>query len=402
MEHWNQFPGKLWKSGCIIILCIITSSYPQLLSGQKKQTYDYSIMPSPAWTNLFLRSTGWNGADGIYSITLPKDYQNELTDSNEENTLLLFSDTVIDTLVNGRPSEKGFTMIHNSVALLNGSQPEASKIHFFWKKQTDGQPSSVFKPDAPLFNQKGRDDSIYYWLGDGLSLYDRHQKSPSAKDTTLAIFAYKMTNVSTAPFGFKNIGNELLLTAQDFSILKRVTLPTIKNGTFGAGIYQEKPQTPYIYIYGVRGMHKGLVIARTTISNLPHPKQWEFYTGNTWTRDLSRMKDITNHVSDELSLTRTPKGGYALIFQLDGIQPYIGMRLAPTPYGPFGPVDTIWHCTEPGPDNKLLVYNAKAHPALSPEGGLLISYNVNSLEFIKDLKEEPTFYRPRFLLLTWK
>lgn len=381
----------------------------------------YSIAPEPNWTRLFNRQTGWTGGDGIYSIALPASFKNDWTNNKKENILFLFSDSVIDSLVAGKPSDQGFTMIHNAVATLNGTQPMADNFHFYWPKTGAGTPASVFIPDEP--DNKGsrghaKDDSIYYWLGDALALSASDNKSDKANtrdkdrdreaDTALAIFAYKMINTSDDPFGFKEIGNELLLTNARFQILSRVNLPVINGGSFGAGIYRSDisknnaGKTSFIYIYGVHGPHKGLIVARTTQQDLSEPGNWEYYTGNQWSKNIHESKDITAHVSNELSVTRTPDGQYALIYQLDGIQPYIGMKLAPTPYGPFGAMDTLWHCQEPDATNKLLVYNAKAHPDISPKGALLISYNVNSLDFLKTLKDEPTFYRPRFLMLRWK
>ena len=45
---------------------------------------------------------------------------------------------------------------------------------------------------------------------------------------------------------------------------------------------------------------------------------------------------------------------------------------------------------------------AKAHPALSQPGELLISYNINSFDFSKDIKKFPHLYRPRFIKLKYK
>ena len=381
---------------------------PHAQSQQKHITSRYLIAPSPQWTQLFTRQTGWTGGDGIYSIRLPKDFNNPYTNPKKENILFLFSDSVIDTLMNGQPSKKGWTMIHNAVAVLNGTAPKADALHFYWPESDAGKPASVFIPaEQSAQPDKPKDDSIYYWLGDGIAL-DGNNKNADHQKEALAIFAYKMINYSPDPFGFKDIGNELLLTNSNFKILHRIQIPVLAEGNFGAGIYQDditdpsESTAPYIYIYGVRGKHKGLVIARTTQKELTTPEKWQYYSEAGWTKDMHQSVDVTAHVSNELSVTRTPDGQYALIFQLDGIQPYIGMKLAPTPYGPFGPMDTLWHCEEPSATNKLLVYNAKAHPSISPSGTLLISYNVNSLEFIKTLKEEPTFYRPRFLLLKWK
>ena len=402
----------------IYILLSITLLKTSSLFGQNDvlskthSTSKYTIQRADKWTKLFNRQTGWTGGDGIYSILLPKGFKNPLAKKGKNNILFLFSDSIIDTLINGQQTNNGFTMVHNAVALLNGVQPDSTQIHFHWQKQATGNPASLFIPtNQQKINGKPSDDSIYYWLGDGIALQNKTQQVTN--DTALAIFAYKMINTSSEPFGFKDIGNDLLLTDAHFKILKQVNLPIIAKGNFGAAIYQEENthssknttssnNAPFIYIYGVRGQQKGLIVARTTIMNLPKPDNWEYYTGKRWVKDIHQCKDITAHVSNELSVTRTPDGQYALIYQLDGIQPFIGMKLSATPYGPFSEMDTLWHCTEPTATNKILVYNAKAHPSLSPSAKLLISYNVNSLDFLNKLREEPTFYRPRFLLLTWK
>jgi len=408
---------QVTKQFLICALLSIIALNSAMLYAQKESlskahsTTKYTIQPSKSWTTLFYRQKGWTGGDGIYSIQLPPDFQNPLAKKGKKNILFLFSDSIIDTLLDGEQTNNGFTMIHNAVAVLNGLKPDHSQMHFHWRTKDSKKPASVFMPtDQQKQKDPPADDSIYYWLGDGIAL--QNKKNKQAEDTALAIFAYKMINTSSEPFGFKDIENDLLLTDARFKILKQIPLPFIAEGNFGAAIFREKNirkdrtqttknDTDYIYIYGVRGRQKGLIIARTKENELTNPDQWEYYTGTNWVKDINQCKDITTNVSNELSLTRMPDGQYALIYQLDGIQPYIGMKLAPAPYGPFSNMDTLWHCTEPTATNKLLVYNAKAHPSLSPAGKLLISYNVNSLDFLNKLKAEPTFYRPRFLLLTW-
>ena len=48
--------------------------------------------------------------------------------------------------------------------------------------------------------------------------------------------------------------------------------------------------------------------------------------------------------------------------------------------------------------NNYYTYNAKAHPHLSEEGSLLISYNVN---VINGDAVNTTDYHPRFIKLNW-
>jgi hypothetical protein len=91
-----------------------------------------------------------------------------------------------------------------------------------------------------------------------------------------------------------------------------------------------------------------------------------------------------------------PDGRYALVFQINGMSSFVGMRLGKTPFGPFGPVIKIWECKEPQQKN-IFTYNAKAHPSLSAPGELLISYNVNAFNFLNEIKADPNLYRPRFI-----
>ena len=90
-------------------------------------------------------------------------------------------------------------------------------------------------------------------------------------------------------------------------------------------------------------------------------------------------------------------GKYALVYQLGSIFPEICMQIGPTPYGPFGPRIVLYKTTADIRDPDLFTYNAKAHPALSAPGELLISYNVNTFKFLEVLPRQPNLYRPRFV-----
>jgi hypothetical protein len=222
-------------------------------------------------------------------------------------------------------------------------------------------------------------------------------------------------NVSTGAFGFKEVGNTLIKipagAQPPYHDLKQMDTPfylTDKNGdigSFGAGIYvnTKKAGAPapdgYVYVYGVRGIGKNVMVARVLPKDFEQFDKWTFYDGANWVKDMGKVADVTDNVSNELSLTALPDGRYAMIFQVGGMSTNVGMRIGATPYGPFGPVIKVWDCKPDLEEKTFLVYNAKAHPSLSAPGELLISYNINSLEFIADLKKHPNLYRPRFIRL---
>jgi len=178
-------------------------------------------------------------------------------------------------------------------------------------------------------------------------------------------------------------------------------------GSFGAGILVnttdagvENPDG-YIYVYGVRGKAKKLLVARVLPRNVENFDAWRFWDGNNWNADMSRSAPVAENVSNELSVSPLPDGRYVLVYQEGGMGSTIGLRVGATPHGPFGPQMNVWKCEEPQQEN-IFVYNAKAHPALSQPNELLISYNVNAFNFVNEIGKNPNLYRPRFLRIRYQ
>ncbi|OMP79353.1 DUF4185 domain-containing protein [[Flexibacter] sp. ATCC 35208] len=351
----------------------------------------YKVEEAPEWSALFIRNNGWFGGDGIYSIPF-----NGVENRRSDSLLFIFSDSMIGTIENDS-LQPGSRMIHNSVAIWNGHE-----MQFSWPENEQHEAISVFEPGTPLTEKND-----YYWLGDGFVNQEQ--------DNTLYIFGYRIRNVSQEAFGFREVGNTLIKiskgTTPPFTKYEQMDTPfffTDKSGqigSYGAGIYvnTKKAGAPapdgYVYIYGVHGMEKGMVVARVKPAEFDHFDQWRFYNGKTWVKEMNKAVDVTNKVSNELSVSPLPDGKYALIFQEGGLSTTIGMRVGTTPIGPFGPVIKLWDCSKDAEEKTYVMYNAKAHPGISAPGELLISYNVNSVEFFNDLQKHPHLYRPRFLRL---
>ncbi|WPU96395.1 DUF4185 domain-containing protein [Mucilaginibacter sabulilitoris] len=387
----------------IVAICIALGVTVLKLAAQSASTavnltdLKFTVEAAPDWNALLKRDQGWFGGDGIYTIPL-NGVENKQAKANDK-ILFIFSDSMIGKIENGKMAP-GYKMLHNSVAWLTGNQPADAQMKFYWDTDKKSQPETVFIPHTAQ-----TDSSDYYWLGDGFV----NQEMNNA----IYIFGYRVRNVSTGAFGFKEVGNTLIkipVGAQPpYRDVKQMDTPfylTDKNGdigSFGAGIYVNtkkagavKPDG-YIYVYGVRGMAKNLMVARVLPKDFENFANWTFYDGQNWVKDMNKIADVTNSVSNELSLTALPDGRYALIFQVGGMSANVGMRIGATPYGPFGPVIKVWDCQPDLEEKTYVVYNAKAHPSLSAPGELLISYNINSVEFIKDLGKNPNLYRPRFI-----
>lgn len=361
------------------------------------ESLNFTVEEAKDWTELFIRQSGWFGADGIFSI--PLDGKEHHPTGKRSTTLLIFSDTMIGEIVGGS-LKPGASMVNNSVAYLQGSNPENDQISFHWAQNESGKPVSTFVPASPSA-EKGD----YYWLGDGFVNRE--------KNGTIYIFAYRMRNLDDQKeWSFKEMGLNLIAipsgSKMPFKEQRQLETPFhFEDGSLGAGIFvnTKKAGAPnpdgFVYVYGVRGKEKKLLIARVLPRDFEDFGQWKFWDGETWNTDMNKAAFVCSGVSNELSVSVLPDGRYALIFQLNGMSSFVGLRLGKTPFGPFGPVIKIWECREPQQKN-IFTYNAKAHPCLSPPGELLISYNVNAFNFLNEIANSPNLYRPRFIRLKIK
>ncbi|MDP9080205.1 MAG: DUF4185 domain-containing protein [Bacteroidota bacterium] len=385
----------------VVVLLADLSSNGQIAS-KKSDTTDlehikFTVSPAPEWSDLLKRNSGWFGGDGIYTIPL-NGVENGRA-AAKDKVLFIFSDSMIGNIRNNT-MVPGYKMIHNAVAILDGNKPLANNINFYWKKDNKVSAESIFSPNTPKTEK-----TDYYWLGDGFV--------NQALNNNIYIFGYRVRNVSGGAFGFKEVGNTLIKiphgSKPPYADQSQMDTPLYltdeagESGSFGAGVFVNTKAAHavkadgYIYVYGVRGFTKKVMVARVLPNDFEHFDKWTYYDGTNWSNDINKVVDVTNHVSNELSLTELPDGRYALVFQVNGMSTDVAMRIGKTPYGPFGPIIKLWDCKPDLEEKTYLVYNAKAHPSLSAPGELLISYNINSVEFIKDLEKHPNLYRPRFI-----
>jgi len=235
-----------------------------------------------------------------------------------------------------------------------------------------------------------------------------------SKNNELYIFGYRIKNISEQAFGFREMGNTLIVvpagSQPPFTKSRQLDIPFFQGrdvdstGSFGAGIFVNTAEAGaadpdgYAYIYGVRGKKKSLMIARVKPADIEAFDKWTFWDGQGWNSDPAKIVTVTDRLSNELGLMQLKDGRYALVFQGDGLGRNVALRLSRTPYGPFGRLIDLYDCSKDLADSKnLFPYNAKVHPVLSSPDELIISYNINSFDFFKDILKYPHLYRPRFI-----
>jgi hypothetical protein len=372
-------------------------SYPNTISvsGSGAPCDTLKVERSPEWENLFDRTSGWTGADGIYSIPLSGQ---EVPGDTGETTVFLFSDTFIGE-VDSNNHRQNATLVNNTYAVLDGNQPNEENIDFFWATNQNNQPNAVFVPDT---SYAGTDD--WFWLMDGVALND-----------SIYAFGLRLQPGSGGIFNFEIVGVSLISFVLDSSQViseyrQKDTPIYYRNENEGWEIVFGQAVMPltlesanpdpdgYIYIYGPKNSIQGkeLVAARVFPQFISDFSQWRYWDGSDWTTGVENCQSITNGISQEFSVTPLGNGQYILVFQIGSS---VGVRFGESPTGPFGVMRFIYDCPEVLEDPDIFVYNAKAHPHLSTPGELLISYNVNTFDFW-DHFTNADIYRPRFITLT--
>jgi hypothetical protein len=362
---------------------------------------------APDWTALFSSYEGWSGADGIYMANLDgKDYDTERK-REDQKTFIVFSDTICSTIDPATDLRSGVYMPNNTSALLSGGKPDSTKIDFYFPRE--GGPSALIIPD-PLEKASYGDGYKYYWMGD-----------PFVLGNKLYIYAHKIDHIKEG-FGFEQLGVDLvsydIINGHvDYSTLKRYNdmqnrlskISGLDKWYLGGAVFENTKEAGvlnpdgYIYVYGYYDKSlsgRKLVSARVKDTDVTDFSRYEYLQANgKWETSMSSPKFLASDIAPEISITEiktgTDKGKFLLVNTHYTIGSDIKLSISASLTGEFTNKQTIFfHDTTnsiAGKGNNS--YNAKAHPAISNDRELFVSYNVNG----NDCFVYGDIYRPRFI-----
>lgn len=132
----------------------------------------FIVQEDQAWSNAFLRYSGWTGADGIFSYNLETGKRG-IGDSGR--TGFVFSDTFVGEVFTHNMLRATYTMIHNSMGYYDPHMPFEDAFSFDYKTIQQNA-KSLFEADAYI-GKRAR----HLLDADGLDVED-----PSGKLTHLA------------------------------------------------------------------------------------------------------------------------------------------------------------------------------------------------------------------------
>ena len=387
----------------LVLFALVLRSAPAQAAGPSSDARGRApgslvVEPAKAWTNLFDRTKGWTGADGIYSIPL----SGQETPGAGAPTLFVFSDTFIGEVGRDGLRKPGSTLVNNTLALLISNQPAPANIQFFWGKEDDGDPRAFFLPTTPE-TQPGD----WYWLQDGVALGEKVHLFPlRMKLGDGGVFNFAVAGVAriTLPLDSPHpVQDQVQVDTPLFFKTPDEAYEHVFGGAIMPNTEEAGAPAPdgYAYVYGYRSElatgKKEAIVARVPPADFESMGAWRYWNGTLWVPEIGEVAPLpgTGWLSSEFSVTPLPDGRFVLVYQKFGISPETAARLGASPTGPFGAAVTLWTCPEADVDPDIFCYNAKAHPHLSGPGELLISYNVNTFDFADHIYAD--IYRPRFI-----
>lgn len=314
-----------------------------------------SIARAESFNALFTRfGGGWTGGDATYSIPLP-----------DGRNLWLFGDTFLGTVRADR-SRPASGLINNTFVVQDGE--ELTTLY----AGSAGNASAFVKP---------AEEGWWYWPGHGV-----------ARNDTLEVVLFGFKNVGGGAWGFEytsiDIARFSLPDIRLLSIERKVEAPSVN---YGACILEEDG---YYYLYGAEkdGLLKYLRLARAPVRE-GLAGEWAYYDGTQWAADPARSARLFANVSEQFTAFKH-EGRYYLLTQHHILGGEIYMYRSEAPFGPFTE-KTLIYCT-PQTEGDIFTYNAFAHTQFLNDGALLVSYNVNSLNF-SDVFTNADNYRPYFV-----
>jgi hypothetical protein len=330
----------------------------------------------------------WAGGDGMGAVRL-----------SSTQVAWFFSDTYMGpaTPTTGFRDASGLT--HNSVVVQTTSNSNrfvtvtgGNTCRGFYS-----QPQSVIEGprDAP-----GRPSNRYWAEGGikvGSTVYQFYQRYTSgnvpyvAQGTVLAKYSVSALEAAgTGPQASETMTPSVTdlghytMPGQTVEASKRSSL------VWGAAVTQVGDT---VYIYGTWTPttaipNRSLYLARVPASQIGDFSSWRFYAGpGKWAAGQGSAVALSRSVTFGISSGFSVIGSNGLYWLIEA-DPLSGSSdldaiAAPDPWGPFNVANKVVLYSDPGigldaAHDYMLMYEARAEPAVSPDGTIVIGYNVNS------------------------
>ena len=373
----------------------------------------WAVEPARAWTGLFSSSgsfayqgntsstpfatnnngRGWIGGDGIMSVSL-NGGQSSGSASSSSKTLFTFQDSFEGNFGNyrsfgmthGYGDSAGFSLGMRNMAymMLQGNLPDPRNAQFYLELEngkSNGHPLGNIYPGS-------------YWLADS-TVIDGAVYTIANRFFKLEILGSDFYKHALGSDGFVDMNQE-----------PQKIYSNSPNNVGGCNYESILEEGNYIYLFGKKGGR--LYVSRTTKQNYKTMTGFTYWNGSSWVSNSSQARAISNYEpGNEFNVVYMSSGPFAgkylNIFTDRSIWGTISYGVSDKITGPFTKVSgnegklywaterykvSRYSYTDKNEVYEQWNYNAKAQPAISKSGELLITYHFG----LKDDRVKPWGY----------
>jgi hypothetical protein len=364
--------GCRWLNASIAALmlaALLAVRYAPVVHAKAMSTPDTAL--ESMWNSYGNQGGHWTGGDETVSVALP-----------DGRIVWLFSDTFLGTVNSGYSRPKGTPFIHNCMVIQQGNTLTT----------ITGGTASVPTSQVGAATDSNTGD-VGYWVDDAF-----------VANNQLEVFYTHYQRTGSGGLDVKQLGTVIAVFSLPGLSLQSITQLSIGTSLkWGVAVLG---QSDYTYIYGTEdaGINKFLHLARAPYGQVltagSNPTTaWQFWTGSGWSSSQSDSIQMMSGVGDGFSVAQIDNQ-YVLVTQDTNLifNPNLVVYTATTPMGPFSNQAYFYKTPETG--GNIITYDARIHTEINGADKLVISYNVNSLQYT-DNYANVRIYRPRFIDVTW-
>lgn len=380
------------------------------------------------YNQLFTRTRGWNGGDGVFTVGLP-----------DGSVFWTFNDSFYG-VVNGEDRSRGNSSFpRNSVMvqLAHDGVPGETDNDLVWLADyvnwTNPSGERYFHARTHLRHPLGEktdeeiaagdiDQHKVYWSGDGtvyngkLQLIWLGTESTELKNLGTSLATYSLDGNIPKGYYLDEIP-DYLPQEGDYLYRESVTHQINDNAvSYGSTLMED--EDGHIYLYGTNGYD--VLVARTATHDLYSPWQYyvkdaegsEFHWQDEYPTEEEMQRSVIMESTDyKCSLPWVFKEGdyYYMTAQAPYFSPVVYIFRSKSPCGPFGDRRILFRL--PATIDKIgdtkyhWLYMVNQHPALSRTGELVFSTNTDPDNFWDNFNSPGSadYYRPFFYrVFDWK
>ena len=326
------------------------------LITQALVAHSQEVQKDAHWQQVYnTKCCGWTGGDGVYSVPL-----------KDGRSVFIFGDTYLGGVKKDNSRTNTSPAIKNSLVIYNDGDIETLY------DQTSDKPKPFFNTSNP--------DSTWFWPGHGYEL-----------DGMIYFFLSEFKSSGTGVFGFEWVGTSIAKI--ETNNLKKNASPKITKWEHNTDIHFGNAilvNDGYLFAFGVRAFQ--VYIARTKLGAF----DWEYLSNGSWVIEVAESTSLKGVYASEQFSVFMRQGKFVILTQGAMLGKEIYTYTSEELIEGWSKPKEIYKTHEPTKDSTIITYNALAHPQFITNDELLVSYCVNSTDFLSIYRDVQR-YRPRFI-----